>query len=137
MNNEDTRWEQRLNNYSKALLQLSQAVALLSQRELSLLEKQGLIQVFEFTHELAWNVMKDYFKDQGNTLITGSKDAAREAFKSELVKDGDIWMDMIRSRNLTSHTYNKDVTDSIIIKVQKKYLEGFIEFEKIMLSKKS
>jgi hypothetical protein len=68
----DLRWQQRLMNYEKALSQLVAAVNLSKQRALSDLEKQGLIQVFEFTHELAWNVMKDYFLYQGNTSITST-----------------------------------------------------------------
>lgn len=80
----DIRWQQRLANYSKALDQLSNAIITSRQRPLSELEKQGLIQTFEFTHELAWNVMKDYFAYQGNPGITGSRDAAREAFQKGL-----------------------------------------------------
>ncbi len=60
------RWQQRLNHYSDAFAQLKSAVLLSQQRPLSDLEKQGLVQSFEFTHELAWNVMKDYFSHQGN-----------------------------------------------------------------------
>ena len=85
--------------------QLGNAVAASRQRPLFELEKQGLIQTFEFTHELAWNVMKDYFAWQGNPAITGSRDTAREAFQKGLIEDGEGWMEMIKSRNQTSHTY--------------------------------
>ena len=81
----DIRWKQRLANYRKAASQLSSAVDLAQTRELSELERQGLIQAFEFTQELAWNVMKDYFLYQGNTAITGSRDAIREAFQKGLL----------------------------------------------------
>jgi nucleotidyltransferase substrate binding protein (TIGR01987 family) len=90
MSNLDIRWKQRLHNFSKALSQLEQAVELTKTKELSDLEKQGLIQAFEFTHELAWNVMKDYFDYQGAAeLITGSRDATREAFQKGLIINGD------------------------------------------------
>lgn len=59
---QDIRWKQRLQNYIKALRNLKEAVELANQRELSNLEKQGLIQSFEFTHELAWNLLKDLFQ---------------------------------------------------------------------------
>lgn len=72
---------------------LSEAVVLAGQRELSPLEQQGLIQAFEFTHELAWNVMKDYFFWQGTSSITGSRDATREASSKELIEDGEGWME--------------------------------------------
>lgn len=83
------------------------------QRPLSEIEQLGLIKAFEFTHELPWNVMKDYFEYQGNTSITGSRDATREAFRRNLIDDGEGWMEMLQSRNKTSHTYNQEVADEI------------------------
>jgi nucleotidyltransferase substrate binding protein (TIGR01987 family) len=72
---EDIRWKQRFSNYTNALEQLQEAVDLSCERELSMLEKQGLIQAFEYTHELAWNVMKDFLEYQGNQNVKGSRDA--------------------------------------------------------------
>ena len=89
MSSEDIRWKQRLNHYRKALLQLTKGVELSRLRPLSEIEQQGLIQAFEFTHELAWNVMKDFFEYQGNFTIMGSRDATREAFLRNLIVDGD------------------------------------------------
>ncbi|MCA1937588.1 MAG: nucleotidyltransferase substrate binding protein [Dechloromonas sp.] len=109
----DVRWVQRLSNYTLALGRLSEAVELAGQRPLSSLEQQGLIQAFEFTHELAWNLLKDYFYWQGNSGITGSRDATREAFAAGLIDDGEAWMAMIRSRNQSSHTYNQQVANTI------------------------
>jgi nucleotidyltransferase substrate binding protein (TIGR01987 family) len=113
MDGQDIRWRQRLSNYQKALFQLNKAVELSHQRPLNDLEKQGLIQAFEFTHELAWNVMKDYFEYQGQSAITGSRDATREAFLRNLITDGEGWMEMIKSRNQTTHTYNQATADAI------------------------
>ena len=132
--NPDIRWHQRLENFSKALLQLESAVMLSRQRKLSALEEQGLIQAFEFTHELAWNAMKDYFYYQGNNEITGSRDASREAFKMGLVKDGEAWMEMIKSRNQSSHTYNQEVADEISEKIIHSYFGLFKDFESKMNS---
>lgn len=100
----DIRWQQRLSNYKKALEQLERAVDLAKKRQLSDLEKQGVIQAFEFTHELAWNVMNDYFFYQGKADIKGYRDATREAFNKGLIDNGEVWMEMIKSRNQTSHT---------------------------------
>ena len=110
---QELRWQQRLNNYTLAMRQLAEAVELAAQRPLSALERLGLAHIFEFTHELAWNVLKDYFFWQGNAAITGSRDATREAFAQGLLDDGEGWMAMIKSRNLSSHTYNQSVADSI------------------------
>jgi len=128
----DIRWQQRLANYRTALAQLTGAVELAGQRPLSYLEKQGLIQAFEFTHELAWNVMKDYFAFQGNPAITGSRDAVRESFNMGIIADGEGWMEMIRSRNLTSHTYNLQVAEEIVELILKRYHPLFQAFQQQM-----
>ncbi|AHE65623.1 nucleotidyltransferase substrate binding protein [Legionella oakridgensis] len=136
MKNPDIRWHQRLGNYKRALEQLSSAVELANQRPLSELEKQGLIQSFEFTHELAWNVMKDYFFFQGQSNITGSRDAAREAFNKGLIDEGEIWMEMIKSRNQTSHTCNQKVADEIVNHIKERYYFCFERFlEKMQVLK--
>jgi nucleotidyltransferase substrate binding protein (TIGR01987 family) len=111
--NEDTRWKQRFQNYKKALATLINAVELASARELTDLEKQGTIQGFEFTFELAWNVMKDYLESEGITGIIGSKGAVRNAFAKGLIADGQAWMDMIRDRNLASHSYDEETAEDL------------------------
>jgi len=121
MQDPDIRWQQRFKHFQKALLQLGKGVELSQQRPLSDIEQQGLIKAFEFTHELAWNVMKDYFEYQGTTTIMGSRDATREAFQRNLITDGEGWMEMIKSRNMTSHTYNQEIADEISEKVIRQY----------------
>ncbi len=132
MSRQETRWEQRLSNYNKAPLQLEDAVVLAKKRALSNLEEQGLIQAFEFTHELAWKVMKDYFEYQGNANIDGSRDATREAFQTGLVIDGEGWMEMIKSRNSTSQTYNEKTAAEIARKVIDHYFMLFKLFQATM-----
>lgn len=92
---------------------LARGVALAQQRPLSELEQQGLIQGFEFTHELAWNLLKDYLQYQGIEGIIGSRDATRLAFQSGLIVDGEGWMAMIKARNQSSHTYNLEQAKAI------------------------
>jgi nucleotidyltransferase substrate binding protein (TIGR01987 family) len=135
-NPKDIRWIQRLDNFQSAFKQLTSAVELSKTRTLSDLEKIGIIQAFEFTHELSWNVLKDYFENQGNTSITGSRDAAREAFQKGLLIDGETWMEMIKSRNQTSHAYNKSVAEEIISKITSQYFEAFNQYLKKMNSLK-
>ena len=134
MNDQDTRWQQRFANFKKALQQLQSAVDLAEQRALSNLEKQGVIQVFEFTHELAWNVLKDYLQDQGNQNIKGSKDAdaTREAFKVELIADGEQWMAMIQSRNISSDTYDENTAEQLVDVIIKHYFPLFTALQSEM-----
>ena len=104
----DIRWQQRFQNYRRALAQLIQAVQLSQQRPLSVLEQQGLIQAFEYTHELAWKTLKDFLAARGVENLFGSRDTTRAAFANGLVEQGEIWMQMLQSRNQTTHTYNED-----------------------------
>lgn len=130
--NGDIRWQQRFNSYNKALSQLTEAVALAKQRPLSALEKQGLVKAFEFTHELAWKVMKDYFIYQGTVHITGSRDATREAFQNQLIAEGETWMEMIISRNQAVHMYDETVINAIIEQISQLYTPLFIQFKTVM-----
>ena len=121
----DIRWKQRFDNYVRAFRILESAVELARQRELSNLEKQGLIQAFEFTHELAWKVLKDYLENKGIQNLIGSKDTTRQAFNKGLIEDGEAWMDMIEKRNLTSHTYNQKTTKEIEDKIIDEFFPAF------------
>ena len=125
----DVRWHQRFSNFRRALAQLAEAVDLSRVRELSRLERQGVIQAFEFTHELAWNVLKDYLQDQGNPDIKGSKDATRAAFKVQLITDGEAWMAMIQSRNISSHTYDERTADLLVNAIVGTYYAQFVALQ--------
>ncbi len=122
----DIRWQQRFSNFTKALSQLTDANELSKQRPLSRLEKQGLIQAFEFTYELAWNTLKDYLSFQGIPDLIGSRDTTREAFAHKLVADGDGWMMMLADRNRTSHTYNEATAEDIVQHIHTRYVDLFL-----------
>ncbi|MDR2097129.1 MAG: nucleotidyltransferase substrate binding protein [Spirochaetaceae bacterium] len=126
----DVRWKQRFENYKRALAVLKRAVDLSYSRELTELEKQGLIRGFEFTFELAWNVMKDYLEQQGITGISGGRDAIRKAFNAALITDGQMWLDMIDSRNISSLSYSEETAECLAGKIKSNYygcLSGFAE----------
>lgn len=72
--------------------------------------------------------MKNFFVDQGNQDVTGSKDATREAFKVQMIKDGENWIAMIRSRNMSSHTYNEALAEQLVQVITKTYHPLFEEF---------
>jgi len=122
----DKCWIQRLNHYNQALDELREAVDLEQQHPLSKLEEQGLIQSFEYTYELAWNMLKDYFESQGEVNLFGSRDVIRLAFKRGLISEGEIWMDMIKSRARTSHTYNQNLAKEIANKIIDQYFGEFV-----------
>jgi nucleotidyltransferase substrate binding protein (TIGR01987 family) len=120
--NKDIRWQQRFSNYLKALAQLNRYK---EKNELNDMERQGLIKAFELTFELAWNTMKDYLEHQGIQNLVGSRDAIRQSFSNNIITDGETWMNMIESRNNTSHTYNEETANEIANEVLIKYIPLF------------
>lgn len=116
---EDIRWKQRFQNFSNAIEHLRFAVEEVT--DPSDLEKEGTIQRFEFTHELAWKVMKDFLEDEGILGIIGSRSATREAFNKELITEGEIWMEMIASRNKSVRTYVDDILEREYATIINKY----------------
>ena len=127
----EIRWKQRFYNYQKALIQLTKFI---EKGELSELEEQGIIKAFEYTYELAWNVIKDYYQEQGEVSIQGSRDAFRLAFQRGLIADGDNWMKMIKSRIASVHTYNLEVARQINQDIHDIYFQLFIELREKMES---
>lgn len=129
MKSQEIRWIQRANSFEKAFGRLRAAVKLAEQRELSDLEAQGLIQGFEYTHELAWKTLKNFLEAQGTLNLYGSRDTTREAFKNGLIENGEVWMDMVDKRNLTSYTYDEETAAQVVMTIRNAY---YAEFEKLI-----
>ena len=137
MEEKDIRWLQRFSNYRKALTKFNQAVDIVSNKmdwdeEVDDLLEEGLIQRFEYTHELAWKVMKDYAEYQGHTNIQGSRDAFRKALEMGVIDD-DRWMESIKDRNLTSHNYDDETAQNVLTAIIEVYAPLLNAFEKKML----
>ncbi len=124
----DVRWRQPFESFGKAFAQLSAAADLAKQRKLSELEQQGLIQAFEFTHELAWNTLKDFLESRGAANLYGSKDVTREAFAKGLIANGDEWMAMIQARNRSSHSYNEKTAHEVAAAILSSFVPEFVTF---------
>ncbi len=133
MENKDIRWQQRFANFCKALGQLKKFID--KGERLNELEEQGMIKAFEYTYELAWNTIKDFYESQGEVGIQGSRDAFQLAFQRNLIQDGETWMQMLKDRNQTSHTYNEETADEIAGHILKDYYGLYValkdSFEKI------
>ena len=127
MTPQDTRWIRRHNHFTKALGQLDKFI---QKGKLNELEEQGLIQAFEYTYELAWNTLKGYFQAQGETEIHDSRDAFRLAFQRGLIADGEMWMEMVRSRTLTTHTDNEEIAKQIASAIFQQYFPQFVKLHK-------
>lgn len=125
----DIRWQQRFTNYKKALLKLQRVIDKYDEIQTSEEEKVAIIKYFEMVYELAWNTMKDYYEEQGEANIQGSKDAIKLAFQRGLVNDGDKWFDMVKSRRLSVHTYNEKTADEVVDDIVHVYYNLFIKLQ--------
>jgi nucleotidyltransferase substrate binding protein (TIGR01987 family) len=129
MGNKDVRWIQRFNNFNKALKSLQIAIEEYREDEDSEVIKVGMIKFFEMTYELAWNTMKDYYEDQGETGIQGSKDAIKLSSGRGLISNAQKWFDMVDSRRLSVHTYDEDTANEVARDIVETYLGLFIQLQ--------
>ncbi|MBI4778307.1 nucleotidyltransferase substrate binding protein [Candidatus Desantisbacteria bacterium] len=123
MEKEDVRWKQRYDSFSKALGQLKEFI---EKPHLNKFEKQGLIQCFEYTFELAWKTAKDYLEEEGFT-IKSPRNAIQTAFQIQLISDGYIWIDALEKRNLMAHTYEEAVAEEAELMIRTKYYDMLCE----------
>ncbi len=132
MENQDIRWKQRFEHFIGAFKQLKNAKNIQLERSFTELELQGVIQAFEVTQELSWKVMKDFLEEQGKTDLFGSKNTVKEAFNVGLITNGELWLEMIKSRNITSHIYDQSEILEILKIILNDYFDRFAEFESKM-----
>ncbi len=118
MAQQDIRWQQRFNNFTKALSQLSKFV---QKEDLNEMEEQGLIKAFEYTYELAWKTLQDLLREKGYEGIAGPKPVIEQAFQDGYISNGKGWVNMHISRNLASHTYNEETAEEIIVAIINEY----------------
>ena len=125
----DIRWKQRFENLSKAFLFLKKATG---KTKLSDLEKAGIIQIYEFTFELAWKTLKDFLEEEG-FQTKYPRDTIKTAFQSGIIDNGDMWIDMLEKRNLMLHTYNETNAELAYKLISEKYC---VELEQVYLKLK-
>lgn len=130
----DIRWEQRFANFKKANAQLHR---FLQKTELNEMEQQGLIKAFEYTYELSWKTLQDLLNEKGITNVIGPKPVINEAFRTGYINDGHAWVDMHKSRNLTSHTYEKITAQEVIDLIRVSFADLFDALEKALEKEKS
>ncbi len=133
---EKQRWQYRFDNFGRAFVLLREGIEAIDERELSQLEREGLIQRFEYTWELAWKTLKDYLDFQGVILETVTpRTVIRAAFAANIITRGPDWMDALDARNKMSHTYNFKVFEDVIADIQKRFLSLLDELYDFLLEK--
>ena len=120
MEQQDIRWKQRFQNFDKAFLRLSKAMLIIREDPDNFLLQAGLIQIYEFTFELSWKTLKDYLEAEGFTCPS-PRATLRQAFQSGYIQEGDLWLQALNDRNLTTHTYDEETALSVANNIQTSY----------------
>ena len=123
---EDIRWHQRFLSLKKAFNQLERFIA---EEELNEMEEQGLIKAFEYTYELSWKTLQDLLKEKGYNDILGPKPVIEQSFQDGYITKGKEWLKMHNSRNLTTHSYDKETADEIVLQIRENYFGLFKELQ--------
>jgi len=118
----DVRWKQRFSNFDRAFVLLREALER-GPSALSALEKEGVIQRFEYTFELAWKLLKDYLDAEGAVIAPITpRQVIKDAYAAKMVSDGQAWIDMLDHRNLLAHTYDASVFETAVDAIAERYL---------------
>jgi nucleotidyltransferase substrate binding protein (TIGR01987 family) len=123
---QDIRWHQRFLSFKKAFNQLERFIA---REELNEMEEQGLIKAFEYTYELSWKTLQDLLKEKGYNDISSPKPVIEQCFQDGYIIKGKEWLKMHNSRNLTTHSYDKETADEIVLQIREKYFGLFKELQ--------
>ena len=118
----DIRWLQRFSNFKKAYDQLLEFLEI---DELNKFEKQGFIKAFEYTFELAWKSLQDLLKDEGYENVLGPRSVIEQSFQVGYILDGEGWMEMLKSRNEASHTYQEEIAERIATGIREEFADLF------------
>ena len=132
MNTQIPRWCYRFDNYRRAFTLLREAIE--QENPLTQLEKEGVIQRFEYTMELAWKTLKDYLESENVVLdqIT-PRSVIRRAFEAGIIHQGGAWQNALDARNRMSHTYNFESFERVIADIRTTYLDAFDELYEFLL----
>ncbi len=128
------RWMYRFENYRRAFSLLREAIETLEARELTQLEKEGVIQRFEYCWELAWKSLKDYLEYSGVVLVQVTPASViRSAFEAKIIADADSWMKALDARNKMSHVYDFEKFEQVIKDIQGGYLRLFDDLQMFLM----
>lgn len=134
---QDIRWQQRFNNYMRAMALLRDALAMKPLAEFSALEREGIVQRFEYCYELGWKTLKDYLEYMGVYLEQSTpRFVVKKAFEANIIADGKAWIAMIEARNLMAHTYDQKAFERIVSAIKEQYFPTLDILHDFFLSKR-
>ncbi len=132
---DDIRWKQRFDNFDRAVVLLREPIVR-GVESLSNLEKEGTIHRFEFVLELAWKTLMDCLENEGRVLTPVTpRNVVKEAFASQILNDGQVWIDMLDHRNLLSHRYDSATFERAVLAIRDRYLPAIDELHEWFLGR--
>ena len=133
---QEIRWQYRFNNFSRAYSLLREALEG-GIEPLNQLELEGVVQRFEFTFELSWNLLKDRLQYDGVIIPDVTpRNVIRAACKAELIDECEDWIDMLIDRNRMSHTYDLERFEEVVDNILVRYLALFDAlYQRLMLER--
>lgn len=137
MDTKDVRWKQRFQNFDRAFVLLRSAFEDKKISDFSALEQEGIIQRFEYTYELAWKTMKDYLQDNGNVILPEitARSVIKEAYATNMIDDGQVWIDMMLHRNILAHCYDFSIFQEVLIAIDLRYLTALSTLHEWLLER--
>lgn len=130
----DLRWKQRFQNFKKANGNLIETYNCIESNGINKIYTMALIQAFEISFELGWKTIKDYLEYNGINVDT-PRASIKEGFSGNIIKDGQVWIEMMETRNKTSHTYKEDFANQTAEEILNKYIPLLKELETTLESK--
>ncbi|MFM8333955.1 MAG: nucleotidyltransferase substrate binding protein [Opitutaceae bacterium] len=129
----DVRWKQRFQNFDRAFVLLRAAMEN-GPAALNPLEKEGVVQRFEYSFELAWKTIKDYLEHGGLVFATVTpRQVLKDAYSARILADGRVWMEMLDHRNLLSHTYDLVAFEKAVEAIHRSYLPAIAQLHEFLL----
>jgi len=122
-----SRLNERIENFNKAFQIFQDIIASYREDKLNVIFHMALVQSFKVCFELGWKVLKDYLNINGISVQL-PRQVIKEAFNKEVIQNGQIWIDMLKDRNATSHEYNMDKVDKVLEKISTEYFEELCRF---------
>ena len=134
---ETPRWAQRFENFDGAMVLLREGVELLEDPDVLPIIREGVIQRFEYTFELAWKTLKDFLLYRKVTLErSGPADVLKAAFATGYLDDGEDWMVMLDARNEMSHVYRRQAFDRVLAALSERFMARFEALNDILLAER-
>ena len=112
-------------NFLRAMESLEDAIALPVQNQRDM---AGIIQNFEFVYELGWKMLKERLEEQG-IIANSPKEVLEKAYQVKFIEEENLWLEIIKARNLSTHTYDRELAEKLVLDIKSKFMKAFLNLK--------